>query len=125
MQVSQIKRAVKNEQWKQRIAECRSSGIPVKQWCKQEGIAVSTYYRYEQELLYGVQEVNNKLALEDKPQTLPVSFVEVPRECQAKLNNGIADNITISVTAPEFMLKITGETAAKALKEIKKVLYDA
>lgn len=47
MQVSQMKRAAKREQWKQRITECRSSGIPVKEWCAQHGVCPSTYYRYE------------------------------------------------------------------------------
>lgn len=30
MQVSQMKRAISQEQWKQRIVECRNSGVPVK-----------------------------------------------------------------------------------------------
>lgn len=34
MQVSQMKRAVSQAQWKQRIVECRNSGVPVKGWCR-------------------------------------------------------------------------------------------
>lgn len=125
MQVSQIKRATKLEQWKQRIAECRSSGIPVKEWCKQHGICPSTYYRYEQELLRDAREANDKLALKAKPLTLPVSFVEVSEECQAKPKELPANAISISVSAPGFKLKITGEAAVKALKEIERVLRNA
>lgn len=33
MQVSQMKRAVSQAQRKQRIVECRNSGVPVKEWC--------------------------------------------------------------------------------------------
>ena len=29
MQVSQMKRAISQEQWKQRIVECRNLGVPV------------------------------------------------------------------------------------------------
>ena len=31
MQVSQMKRAVSQAQWKQRIVECRNLGVPVKE----------------------------------------------------------------------------------------------
>lgn len=48
MQVSQMKRAISQEQWKQRIVECRNSGVPVKEWCREQGISYSTYYRHEQ-----------------------------------------------------------------------------
>ena len=125
MQVSQMKRVAKLEQWKQRIAEYRSSDIPVKEWCKQHGICPSTYYRYEQELLRDAQEANDQLTLEAKPLPLPVSFVEVPGECQAKSKDFPASAISISVSAPGFKLKITGEAAAKALKEIERVLRNA
>ena len=125
MQVRQMKRAAKREQWKQRITECRSSGIPVKEWCAQHGVCPSTYYRYEQELLRDVQEANAQLALEVRPLPLPVSFVEVPGESRAKSKEAPGDAISISVSAPGFRLKITGETAARALKEIERVLRNA
>lgn len=33
MGVSQMKRAISQKRWKQRIVECRNSGVPVKEWC--------------------------------------------------------------------------------------------
>lgn len=48
MQVSQMKRVISQEQWKQRIVECRNSGVPVKELCREQGISYSTYYRHEQ-----------------------------------------------------------------------------
>lgn len=41
MQVSQMKRAVSQAQWKQRIVECRNSGGPVMEWCREQGINYS------------------------------------------------------------------------------------
>ena len=41
MQVSQMKRAISQEQWKQRIVECRNSGVPVKEWCREQGMVNS------------------------------------------------------------------------------------
>ena len=33
------------------IQDCRSSGLPVRQWCRERGITPTTYYRWERELL--------------------------------------------------------------------------
>ena len=35
----------KLQEWSRHIADCRSSGLQVKQWCQENGIAPSTYYR--------------------------------------------------------------------------------
>ena len=48
MGVSQMKRAISQERWKQHIVECRNSGIPVREWCRKQGISYSTYYRHDQ-----------------------------------------------------------------------------
>lgn len=45
-QVSAVKRQFREEQWRQRITECRSSGMSVKNWCKQNGLCEQTYYKY-------------------------------------------------------------------------------
>ena len=45
-QVSIVKRQVRTEEWRKRIEECQSSGIPVTHWCKQNGICEQTYYKY-------------------------------------------------------------------------------
>ncbi|MBP5726781.1 MAG: hypothetical protein J6Y48_06865 [Clostridia bacterium] len=37
--------------WKQRIMECRSSGMSVKEWCKEHGLDFTTYYRWERKIL--------------------------------------------------------------------------
>ncbi|WP_448914597.1 IS66 family insertion sequence element accessory protein TnpA [Gemmiger sp.] len=54
MEASQMKRAISQERWKQHIVECRNSGIPVREWCRKQGISYSTYYRHEQALLKGL-----------------------------------------------------------------------
>lgn len=42
--------------WAQRIAECRSSGIPVKTWCKEHGLCEQTYYKWQKRLFEMAQE---------------------------------------------------------------------
>lgn len=56
MGVSQMKRAIRQERWKQCIVECRNSGVPVKAWCRKQGISYSTYYRHEQAMLKCAQD---------------------------------------------------------------------
>lgn len=82
MQVSQMKRAVSQAQWKQRIVECRNSGDLVKEWCRKQGISYSTYYRHEQALLKSTQEPSDIAITEPVQQALSVPFVEVPGICQ-------------------------------------------
>ena len=38
--------------WSERVAACRGSGQTVAQWCKAEGIAVSTYYGWQRKLFH-------------------------------------------------------------------------
>lgn len=45
--VQELKLAARMQEWSTRIAECRSSGMSVRAWCKEQGIAIQTYYRWE------------------------------------------------------------------------------
>ena len=38
-------------EWKQRVAQCRSSGQTVTRWCQEHGIVKKTYYRWEREVV--------------------------------------------------------------------------
>ena len=46
-----LKHQAKLQEWSIAIQECRSSGLPVQQWCKNRGVTPTTYYRWERELL--------------------------------------------------------------------------
>ena len=41
--IAEMKDRVKTETWQQRIQECQQSGKGVQVWCKENGIAASTY----------------------------------------------------------------------------------
>ena len=51
MTSAELKRRVKLQEWAARIQDCRSSGLSVRAWCRQEEINATTYYRWERELL--------------------------------------------------------------------------
>ena len=58
--VQELKRAAKLQEWSARVAECRSSGIGVKAWCREHGIALKTYYNWERQI---VKEATQQYAL--------------------------------------------------------------
>ena len=51
MTSGELKHRAKLQEWAARIQDCRSSGLSVRAWCRQEGINASPYYRWERELL--------------------------------------------------------------------------
>lgn len=54
MTIYDVQNAQKTPIWKQRIIECRSSGMSVKEWCKERGLNFTTYYRWEREILTSI-----------------------------------------------------------------------
>ena len=51
MTSAELKHRAKLQKWAARIQDCRSSGLPVRAWCRQERINATTYYRWEREFL--------------------------------------------------------------------------
>ena len=71
MTSTELKHQAKLQIWSAAIRECRSSGLSVKQWCKQREVTPTTYYRWERELL--------ALSKTEKSNTgEAVTFVELP-----------------------------------------------
>ena len=54
MTIYEVQNAQKTPIWKQRIIECRSSGKSVKEWCKEQGLDFTTYYRWERKILTSI-----------------------------------------------------------------------
>ena len=73
-----LKHQAKLQEWAVAIQECRSSGLPVKQWCRNRGITTATYYRWERELLALTGGTRNKPQL-----TATTTFAELPAPRQA------------------------------------------
>ena len=71
MTSAELKHRVKLQEWAARIQDCRSSGLSVRAWCRQEEINAATYYRWERELLTGVRR-------NGAPPSTAVTFAELP-----------------------------------------------
>ena len=37
-------------QWAQTVAQCRDSGLSVRQWCQENGINISSYYKWQRKV---------------------------------------------------------------------------
>ena len=79
MTSAELKHRAKLQEWAARIQDCRSSGLPVRAWCRQERINATTYYRWERELLTGVRK-------NGAPPSTAVTFAELPAPKQVSCN---------------------------------------
>ena len=79
MTSAELKHQTKLQEWAAQIRNCRSSGLPVRAWCRQEGINTSTYYRWERELLTAA----NQAPCSGVPA---VTFAELPAPKQVSCN---------------------------------------
>lgn len=75
-------------EWKDRIIDCRNSGLRVSEWCQLNGYGLQTYYRWEREIM---GEVSKQLVPQRTTAELsaPV-FAELPppREESMPTNQG-------------------------------------
>ena len=79
MTSAELKHRAKLQEWAARIQDCRSSGLSVRAWCRQEEINAATYYRWERELLTAA----NQAPCSAVPA---VTFAELPAPKQASCN---------------------------------------
>ena len=80
MTSTELKHQARLQEWAVAIQDCRSSGLSVRQWCRQRGITPTTYYRWERELL---SIAGSTKAL---PETPAVAFAELPVPKQVSCN---------------------------------------
>ena len=71
-------------EWSRRVEACRSSGLPVGQWCQENGIAVSTYFSWQRKVFQALKEVQE------------VTFAEVPIMEHSQLSGHIVAAMEVS-----------------------------
>ena len=83
MDVNAVKHQAKLLEWKDRVADCRSSGMSVKEWCEENGCSPKTYYRWEQEILGKVRQIaktQSQPVLAELPLAKPVQDCSLKRD---------------------------------------------
>lgn len=100
-----IKENANPAEWMRQVEECRGSGMSVRAWCEQSGIAVSTY-TYRQ----------NKVWKALKQQK---TFVEMPTEVLGKSEPAIAATVHISGVNAEVHNSADEATLAAIFRALK------
>ena len=95
--------------WQERLASREASGLSIDEFCADEGVSRSTFYRWAQRLKEGVPDVVKEegasLTLADiaEPMFLPVSVtaspieIELPNGGVVRLPVGVGQAVIVSV----------------------------
>ena len=113
MNVNAVKHQAKLLEWKDRVADCRSSGMSVKHWCEENGCSPKTYYRWEQEILGKVRQIA-------KTQSLPV-LAELPltkpvQDCSLKRDVFVPAAV---IRIGQMELELSNTVSTELLSQLK------
>ena len=100
-----IKENANLAEWMRQVKECRGSGMSVRAWCEQSGIAVSTY-TYRQNKVWKELQKSNQ-------------FVEVPLSCNESHNNNIAASVRVGNICAEVHNGADEATLAALFRVLK------
>ena len=113
MNVNAVKHQAKLLEWKDRVTDCRSSGMSVKEWCKENGCSPKTYYRGEQEILGKVRQIA-------KTQSQPV-LAELPLAAPAQ-NCSLKRDVFVPaavIRIGQMELELSNTVSAELLSHLK------
>lgn len=94
-------------EWSRRVEACRSSGLPVGQWCRENGIAVSTYFSWQRKVFQVLKEVQE------------VTFAEVPIMEHSQLSGHIVAAMEVSGVRIQVYEGADGATLQAILQAAK------
>ena len=114
--VQGLKHAAKVQEWSVRIAECRSSGIGVKAWCREHGIALKTYYNWEREI---VREATQQYSLPAPAQG--DMLIRVNPDAMAG-GGTVAVESDITIRHGESIITLPAGSSAEAVADLVKAL---
>ena len=116
MTIYDVQNAQKTPIWKQRIIECRSSGMSVKEWCKERGLDFTTYYRWERKILTSI------IPAEDVPGLPSPNLPSVPAPQNAVVKVELAaepeDQETIHFTVNGFEFSVPSNVSTTFLSRL-------
>ena len=115
MNVNAVKHEAKLLEWKERVAECRSSGMSVKHWCRENGCSPKTYYRWEQEILGKVRQIAK---VESQPMLaeLPVIKALPLQECSKQRDIFVPAAV---IRIGQMELELSNAVSAELMSQLK------
>lgn len=76
--LSVVNQQRKLSKWAERVSACRSSGLSVKTWCRENGVSEQTYYKWQRRLYELAQNRQGNRFAEITPQAMNRSRIAVP-----------------------------------------------
>lgn len=114
--VQELKHAAKLQEWSVKVADCRSSGIGVKAWCREHGIALKTYYSWERQI---VKEATRQYALPALTQGGLIMQVNPDTMPSGEI---VAIGSGITIRHGESIISLPAGISAEAVAELVKAL---
>lgn len=107
-----IRQQVKINQWKNLIMECRSSGIPVRQFCEEHNLSWHAYY-------YWLKRIREQLAeaMPEKCSEAEPSFVRLPAMPATSA-------ASVTLRKGSFSVDISGDVNKATLRSIIQLLSE-
>lgn len=116
MELQKTKHEIKLGQWRERIAECRSSGLQVVEWCRSQGISPSTYYRWQ-------RLVWNKGVEQMQALPLPVQTKPTVLEGWARIEPAPAEP-SVALEINDCRVEVTAATDRELLTQVCRMLKE-
>lgn len=122
---------IRRSQWEQIVLECNKASTSKKEWCRQNGIEIKSFYYWQRKLRKAAAEEMECTVNAAAPQApaRPSSFVELslPSPSQADVGPVPSQNLF-----PELMLQVngcqiyvTGSIQERTLNTVMKVIRNA
>lgn len=102
MWVREMKHAAMLQEWSGRIAECRSSGMAVKNWCKAQGIAIKTYYYWEWKFVTEASRQSRIISI--APISCTIRHRKCRRRCRLSKTNRDKMSMTAEIKCPRILV---------------------
>lgn len=116
MDMQKMRHEINVTKWQGIVLECRRSGKTARDWCKEQGIKVGTYYRW-QRLCW--DEGINKIVL---PETAAPTFIECGQTVQESLpTEATAIVLHLSCGKVEIQQGADRETIENTLSVLQKL----
>ena len=116
MSAQELKHQARLNEWRMNVERCRSSGQTVREWCKEQGICVQTYYRWEREILSKVGGGRQRLEQEGIATRNEATFVEI--ESGNETNKNDLKNEIAEVQTSRGRIRIFSGASPEAIKAL-------
>lgn len=82
-------------QWEQIVSQCRDSGLSVRQWCREHGVNISSYYKWQRKV-YAMAQAQQEIQFAEVTPERPIGVAVTVRiaGAEADIHNG-ADEAAI------------------------------